>query len=113
MTDPEVFEQNLPVIVRSFAIRGDSGGAGRWRGGHGTVRKLEFLQPVEAAILSNHRRVAPFGLEGGANGKTGRNAVIRRDGKTESLSGTVTIDLDAGDVVVIETPGGGGFGRKQ
>jgi N-methylhydantoinase B/oxoprolinase/acetone carboxylase alpha subunit len=111
MTDPEVFEQNLPVIVRSFAIRDDSGGDGKWRGGHGTIRMLEFLQPVEAAILSNHRRVPPFGLEGGENGKTGVNTVIRNDGQSESLPGTATINLDAGDVVVIETPGGGGFGK--
>ena len=110
MTDPEVFEQNLPVLVESFSIRDSSGGEGEWQGGNGAVRKLKFLKPVEASILSNHRRVAPFGVNGGGAGKTGNNTVIRRNGKTERLSGTATLNVEAGDVVVIETPGGGGFG---
>lgn len=113
MTDAEVFEQNFPVIVESFAIRKSSGGAGNWRGGDGSVRKLKFIEPVEAAILSNHRRVAPFGMDGGDDGKTGINTVIRSNGKTEKLSGTATVKLVAGDVVVIETPGGGGFGSAK
>ena len=113
MTDAEVFEQNFPVIVESFVIRKGSGGAGKWRGGNGSVRKLQFIQPVEAAILSNHRRIAPFGVDGGDAGKTGANTVIRSNGKTEELSGTATVKLVAGDMVVIETPGGGGFGAKE
>jgi len=111
MTDPEVFEQNFPVIVQSFSIRQDSGGAGKRHGGNGTVRKLRFTEPVEAAILSNHRRIAPFGLAGGEDAKTGINRIIRADGSKETLSGTVTVKLNKGDTVVIETPGGGGFGR--
>jgi len=111
MTDPEVFEQNFPVIVESFSIRQDSGGAGKWPGGDGTVRKLRFTEPVEAAILSNHRRIAPFGLEGGKDAKQGVNLIIRADGKEEELTGTATVRLGEGDTFVIKTPGGGGFGK--
>ena len=113
MTDPEVFEQNFPVIVESFSIRPDSGGAGKWHGGNGTVRKLRFTEPVEAAILANHRRIAPFGLEGGASAATGITRIIRVDGSEETLSGTATVQLEEGDTFVIETPGGGGFGRPD
>jgi 5-oxoprolinase (ATP-hydrolysing) len=113
MTDPEVFEQNYPVLVESFSIRENSGGNGKWSGGNGAVRKLRFTESVEAAILANHRRIAPFGLEGGGDGATGENAVIRRDGRIETLGGTATIQLEAGDVVVIATPGGGGFGKNR
>jgi 5-oxoprolinase (ATP-hydrolysing) len=112
MTDPEVFEQNFPVIVESFSIRQDSGGSGKWHGGNGTIRKLRFTESVEAAILSNHRRIAPFGLAGGEDAKTGINRIIRADGSEETLSGTATVKLNKGDTVVIETPGGGGFGKR-
>jgi 5-oxoprolinase (ATP-hydrolysing) len=113
MTDPEVFEQNFPVIVESFSIRQDSGGDGKWHGGNGTVRKVRFTEPVEAAILSNHRRIAPFGLAGGDDASTGINTIIRADGREERLSGTATVQLDEGDTFVIETPGGGGFGQPD
>jgi 5-oxoprolinase (ATP-hydrolysing) len=113
MTDVEVFEQNFPVMVESFAIRNGSGGAGKWHGGDGSVRKLKFVEPVEAAILSNHRRIAPFGMDGGESAKTGTNTVIRNNGEPEKLSATVTVKLAAGDVIIIETPGGGGFGAKN
>ena len=112
MTDPEVFEQNFPVIVESFSIRQNSGGAGRWHGGNGTVRKLGFTEPVEAAVLSNHRRIAPFGLAGGEDAKTGINRIIRADGTEEQLSGTATVQLRERDTFIIETPGGGGFGKR-
>jgi N-methylhydantoinase B/oxoprolinase/acetone carboxylase alpha subunit len=111
MTDVEVFEQNFPVIVESFSIREGSGGDGRFHGGNGTVRRIRFTEPVEAAILSNHRRIAPFGLDGGEPGRVGINRIERKDGGIEELSGTATTRLEAGDVFVIETPGGGGFGR--
>ena len=111
LTDPEVFEQNFPVIVESFSIRENSGGAGLWHGGNGTVRKLRFTEPVEAAVLSNHRRVAPFGLAGGESAETGVNRLVRADGTEERLPGTATVQLNEGDTIVIETPGGGGFGR--
>jgi 5-oxoprolinase (ATP-hydrolysing) len=110
MTDPEVLESRFPVYVEGFAIRRGSGGAGRWRGGDGAVRRLRFREPVAASVLSGHRRVAPFGVAGGAPGATGVNRVERADGRLETLAGTATLELGAGDTLVIETPGGGGYG---
>ncbi|RMD96503.1 MAG: hydantoinase B/oxoprolinase family protein, partial [Deltaproteobacteria bacterium] len=110
LTDPEVLECRFPVRVERFAIRRGSGGAGRWRGGDGVVRAIRFLEPMTAAILSNRRRVPPFGLAGGMPGKTGKNYVIRRNGAHEPLGATATLEVAAGDTLVIETPGGGGFG---
>jgi 5-oxoprolinase (ATP-hydrolysing) len=113
LTDPEVFEARFPVRVESFSIRRGSGGCGQWHGGDGAVRQLRFLEPVEVSILSNHRRVAPFGGGGGEPGATGRNYVIRGSGAIEELGATVTVNLQAGDQLVIETPGGGGFGESR
>ncbi|CAN5207023.1 hydantoinase B/oxoprolinase family protein [soil metagenome] len=110
LTDPEVLECRFPVQVDSFAIRRGSGGEGKRRGGDGVVRRIRFMQPLDAAILSNHRRVPPFGLEGGKPGQLGRNSVERANGKTEVLGATAVVAMGAGDVFVIETPGGGGFG---
>ncbi len=110
LTDPEVFEQYFPVIVESFAIRKGSGGAGKWHGGDGAVRRIRFTDAVDAAILSNHRRIAPFGVDGGQAAKTGSNRIVRADGTEERLSATATVKLAAGDTFIIETPGGGGFG---
>ena len=92
---------------------GTTGGRGRWNGGSGVVRRLCFLEPVDASILSNHRRVAPFGLEGGEPGKTGRNLVIRSGGECEEVGATASLSLGAGDRLEIRTPGGGGFGRAR
>jgi 5-oxoprolinase (ATP-hydrolysing) len=111
LTDPEVLEWRFPVLLESFAIRPDSGGAGRYRGGDGTVRRLRFLEPMTAAILSNRRIVPPYGLEGGAAGRTGANRVERADGSVQDLASTDETTMAAGDVFVIETPGGGGFGQ--
>ena len=110
LTDAEVLEWRFPVLVESFAIRGGSGGAGRWRGGDGVVRRIRFLEPMTASILSNRRRVPPFGLEGGSPAATGRNYVERADGTIEELPACATVQMNAGDTFVIETPGGGGFG---
>ncbi len=110
LTDPEVLETRYPVLVERFAIRRGSGGAGQHRGGDGTVRRLRFLRPLRAGILSNRRRVAPFGLAGGADGACGANRVERADGTIEALASTARIDMREGDVLVIETPGGGGYG---
>jgi 5-oxoprolinase (ATP-hydrolysing) len=111
LTDPEVLEQRYPVRIRRFTIRRGSGGAGRWRGGDGVVREIEFLEPMHAAILSNRRRVAPAGLAGGSPGACGRNYVRRADGRIEELTATASVELAAADRFVIETPGGGGYGR--
>ncbi len=113
LTDPEVIEWRFPVLVDGFAIRRGSGGAGKWQGGDGVVRRLMFREPMDAAILSNRRRVAPFGLDGGEPGKTGRNAVERKDGRVEELSGTARATMAPGDILVIETPGGGGYGKAR
>jgi 5-oxoprolinase (ATP-hydrolysing) len=110
LTDPEVLEWRYPVRVRRFAVRRGSGGRGARRGGDGVLREIEFLEPMRAAILSNRRRVAPFGLAGGEPGARGRNYVLRADGRVEELPATAEVELAPGDRFVIETPGGGGYG---
>jgi len=113
ITDAEILETRYPVRLRRFALRRGSGGAGRWRGGDGLVRDYEFLAPVRASLLSERRACAPYGLDGGAPGQPGRNAVLRRDGRVEELPGHASVALDPGDRLVIETPGGGGYGRAS
>ena len=110
LTDPEVLEWRFPVLLRNFSIRQGSGGAGQYRGGNGIVRTIEFREPMTAAILSNHRQVAPFGLQGGQPGQVGENAVIRADGQVEVLPGLATVAMKGGDRIQIATPGGGGYG---
>ena len=111
LTDPEILEARFPVLLERFAIRRGSGGAGRWHGGDGLERRIRFLAPMRAEILSNRRKVAPFGLAGGGDGAVGHNRVERADGRVEELSATASVEMAAGDVFVIETPGGGGFGE--
>jgi 5-oxoprolinase (ATP-hydrolysing) len=110
MTDPEVLELRYPVRLEKFAIRRGSGGAGATRGGDGAVRRVRFLEPMTAVIVASRRNVAPFGLAGGAPGAVGRQWVERADGTRTVLRGTDQAELAAGDVFVIETPGGGGHG---
>ncbi|MCZ6813379.1 MAG: hydantoinase B/oxoprolinase family protein [Alphaproteobacteria bacterium] len=110
LTDPEVLEWRFPVVVESFCIRRGSGGAGVYHGGDGVVRRIRFLTPMRAAILSNRRRVAPPGLAGGGDGAKGVNRVERADGGEEVLGATAEMAMGPGDVFVIETPGGGGYG---
>jgi len=110
LTDPEVLEWRFPVLLESYEIRHGSGGAGRWRGGNGGTRRVRFLAPMTASILSNHRRIAPYGMTGGSAGECGRNWVERVDGTRTELAGADRAELNAGDAFVIQTPGGGGFG---
>ncbi|MGH8692468.1 MAG: hydantoinase B/oxoprolinase family protein [Burkholderiales bacterium] len=110
LTDPEVLEWRFPVRLESFEIRHGSGGRGRWRGGHGAVRRVRFLEPMTAAILSGRRRVRPHGLAGGEAGLPGRNYVLRAGGAVSELGPFDQTEMAAGDVFVIETPGGGGYG---
>ncbi len=112
MTDPEVLEWRFPVLVEAFSIRSGSGGRGRQCGGNGVLRRIRFLQDMTVSILSSHRQLPPFGLQGGAPGACGINTLIRSNGKNQHLPGCVQIEMQAGDAIQIETPGGGGFGRK-
>jgi len=110
LTDAEILELRFPVLVESFAIRRESGGRGQHCGGDGVVRRIRFLQAMTAAILSNHRRIPPFGLAGGEAGQTGENRVERKNGTLENLGSTASVEVEPGDTFVIKTPGGGGFG---
>jgi len=108
LTDPEVLEWRFPVLLEDFSIRAHSGGAGRFRGGNGVIRRLRFIRGMTAAIVSGHRRIPPFGLNGGHPGQCGRNTIIRSDGRIDVLNGTDESVMAPGDVFMIETPGGGG-----
>ena len=109
LTDPEVLEWRYPVRLESYAIRRGSGGSGRWRGGDGGVRRLRFLEPMTVTTLAGHRRVPAFGMAGGGPGALGRHWVEHADGTVTAMRGCDSAPLGAGDVFVIETPGGGGF----
>ena len=111
LTDPEVLEARFPVLVETFAIRPGSGGAGAHRGGDGAIRRIRFREAMTAGILSNRRRVPPFGLAGGKPGAPGVNRIERADGTRETLSATASAEMQPGDVFVVETPGGGGYGE--
>ncbi|ABA56904.1 5-oxoprolinase (ATP-hydrolyzing) [Nitrosococcus oceani ATCC 19707] len=113
LTDPEVLEWRFPVLVDGFYIRADSGGGGRYRGGDGVVRRIKFREAMTASILSNRRQVPPFGLAEGQPGAVGCNYVLRANGAREVLSSTGSVEMQPGDVFVIETPGGGGYGFQE
>ena len=111
LTDPEVLEFRFPVRLESYEIRQHSGGAGRWVGGNGGVRRVKFLEPMTASILSNGRKHGAFGMAGGEPGAVGKNVVVRADGRIEALAHIGQAEMQSGDVFEIHTPGGGGFGR--
>jgi 5-oxoprolinase (ATP-hydrolysing) len=113
LTDPEVLEWRFPVRLDAYKIRRGSGGAGRHRGGDGGERRVRFLEPMTAVMLANHRRIAPFGVAGGEPGERGRNWVERADGTREEFGATCRVEMQPGDVFVIQTPGGGGFGAPD
>lgn len=113
ITDPEILERRYPVLLRKFSLRQNSGGEGLYRGGDGLVREIEFLAPLNVAILSERRVFAPYGLRGGASGSRGRNTFIRADGRKINLGGKNEIKANPGDRLRIETPGGGGYGKKR
>eukprot|EP00470_Lotharella_oceanica_P000701 CAMPEP_0170174278 /NCGR_PEP_ID=MMETSP0040_2-20121228/7514_1 /TAXON_ID=641309 /ORGANISM="Lotharella oceanica, Strain CCMP622" /LENGTH=167 /DNA_ID=CAMNT_0010415845 /DNA_START=24 /DNA_END=527 /DNA_ORIENTATION=- len=110
LTDPEVLENRYPVRLETFEIRKGSGGKGKHRGGDGIIREIRFLEPMTASIVSNRRKVAPYGISGGSPGAVGVNRLIRKDGKVEELSHRAECKMEPGDIFRIETPGGGGFG---
>ena len=111
ITDPEIMELKYPVLVNEFSIRKGSGGTGRWRGGDGIIRKMTFKEPVELTILSQHRKQAPFGMEGGHSGEKGDQWIQRSNNEKTPLSGCDSSTIDPGDQIVIMTPGGGGYGN--
>lgn len=113
LTDPEVLEWRFPVRLEEFKIRAGSGGQGMHHGGEGVERRIRFLEPLSASILANRRRVPPFGLNGGGSAALGRNWIERRDGSCEELGATAQVQIQSGDVFVIQTPGGGGYGTKH
>ena len=110
LTDPEILEWRFPVILDSFSIRRGSGGKGKYRGGDGVIRRVKFREQMTASMLSGHRIVPPYGMEGGSQGRLGRNFVERVDGSVIEQGGTDSVEVYDGDVYVIETPGGGGYG---
>jgi len=113
ITDPEILEWRFPVILDQFCIRKNSGGAGKHHGGNGVIRKITFLSPMTVSILSSHRLRPGFGLQGGLAGSTGQNTVQRFNGEVIKLAGCAEINIQSGDSLIIETPGGGGFGYME
>lgn len=113
ITDPEVLEHRYPVRLERFALRRGSGGEGRWRGGDGVVRELTFLEPMSLSLLSQHRVEAPFGMEGGGAGERGRQRLVRASGEAEDLAPLDGRDVEPGDRLILETPGGGGWGKRE
>jgi 5-oxoprolinase (ATP-hydrolysing) len=113
ITDPEVVEHRYPVRVERFGIRAGSGGAGLHRGGDGAVRELTFLEPMSLSVLTQHRAEGPYGMHGGGPGAPGRQRVLRADGTTVELGSVDGIEVQAGDQLVLETPGGGGWGAPE
>ncbi|WP_405472665.1 hydantoinase B/oxoprolinase family protein [Streptomyces anulatus] len=113
LTDPEILEWRLPALLEGFTVRDGSGGAGRWHGGDGVERRIRFLEPVTVALLSGHRRVPPYGADGGEPGELGEQHIERADGEPVPLEGCDTAELEAGDVLVVRTPGGGGYGPAR
>jgi 5-oxoprolinase (ATP-hydrolysing) len=112
LTDPEILESRYPILIERFGVRRGSGGEGEWRGGDGAVRVVRFREAMTAAMLSNRRSTAPFGVSGGGDGRPGVNAVRRANGDVEMLRATARVEMSPGDAFLIETPGGGGFGEK-
>ncbi|MGW0735999.1 hydantoinase B/oxoprolinase family protein [Streptomyces sp. NPDC002851] len=113
LTDPEVLEWRLPVLLEEFAVREGSGGRGRWRGGDGAIRRIRFREAMTVSTLSGHRRVPPYGMAGGGTGALGANSVARADGSVVRLGGADSAHLESDDVLIVETPGGGGYGTPS
>jgi 5-oxoprolinase (ATP-hydrolysing) len=110
ITDPEIMEWRYPVRVERFEIRRGSGGKGKYSGGNGVIRELFFKQKLQVNILSQHRMVAPFGMNGGGSGATGEQELVRENGEKIKLRGIDSVEVDYGDKIVIRTPGGGAWG---
>lgn len=113
ITDPEILERRYPVVLRQFCLRPGSGGAGLHPGGDGIIRDIEFSLPIKVSILSERRAFAPYGMEGGEDGKRGQNLWVKKNGRTINLGGKNTAMMNAGDRIVVQSPGGGGWGTPS
>ncbi|MEQ9328471.1 MAG: hydantoinase B/oxoprolinase family protein [Rhodospirillales bacterium] len=113
LTDPEVLEWRFPVLLEDFRINHGSGGRGKHKGGDGTIRRMRFLEAMNAAVLSSHRKVPPYGMAGGEPGSLGVNRVERADGTIEEVAGCAQVEMQPGDIFIIQTPAGGGYGRTE
>lgn len=113
ITDPEILEHRFPVRLREFSLRRGSGGEGRWRGGDGLLRDIEFTEPMTVSLLTQRRETAPRGAEGGGDGVLGRQVLIRPDGSSEVLPAVHSFEVRSGERLRIETPGGGGWGEPD
>jgi len=113
LTDPEILERRFPVRLEAFGVRRGSGGAGRHAGGDGVIRRIRFLEPMQAALLSTRRTFAPQGIAGGGAAKPGDERLIAADGAAKDLPGCFSISVQAGEAIEIQTPGGGGFGDRS
>ncbi|TAH21146.1 MAG: 5-oxoprolinase [Cytophagales bacterium] len=112
ITDAEVLELRYPVRLERFAIKEKSGGAGKWQGGNGIIREITFLANVSLSVLTQHRKIAPYGLGGGGSGEVGKQYIVRKNGQIELLRGLDKKEMESGDRIIMETPGGGGFGQR-
>ena len=113
LTDPEILETRFPVLLKDFSIRHGSGGAGQYPGGNGVTRHLQFREAMTANLLSSRRATQPFGLASGESGKSGDATLYRANGTQQPLEATATVDVFPEDAIVIQTPGGGGYGRSS
>jgi 5-oxoprolinase (ATP-hydrolysing) len=113
ITDPEIMEHRYPIRMEEFSIRRGSGGKGKWKGGDGVRRVMTFLEAVNLSVLTQRRRSGPYGLHGGEAGRPGRQHLTRKKGEQVELGSVHNINLDAGDRFIMETPGGGGYGKSQ
>jgi 5-oxoprolinase (ATP-hydrolysing) len=113
LTDPEILEFRYPVVLEDFHIRVGSGGKGKWHAGGGIKRTIRFLEPMNCTLLTGHRVVPPFGLEGGESGQVGENSVRRNDGTIEKLKGCDSTEIDAGEAIIIQSPTAGGYGSNS
>jgi 5-oxoprolinase (ATP-hydrolysing) len=113
MTDPEVLEWRFPVRLEEFSVRTNTGGAGRHKGGDGVTRKLRFLEPMTVNLITGHRINPTYALAGGQPGGLGKNWLERADASRQQLAGIDQVDIQINDMVVIQTPGGGGYGKPQ
>ncbi|VDN20018.1 unnamed protein product [Gongylonema pulchrum] len=113
ITDPEILELRYPVILREFGVRHNSGGVGKYRGGDGCIRKIQFRRPLKLSVLTERRTVAPYGLAGGGDGARGLNLLKRNGGRVVNLGSKNSVVVGAGDVFELQTPGGGGYGSPE